>query len=162
MTTIQEFIDEQQVTAEIVPAPTNPNMEGMVEGSYHFHATIKGSHGQMNTFYSVGPGIVEHWVTERRGKTARQEVATFGEQRRLSLAKQYRPAVADILDCLAGDAGCIENSPAFNDFCDDMGYDTDSRKAKRTHEVILEQSAKLRSILGAVPYAQLVEDIERL
>jgi|SRR5690554_3610619 len=41
------------------------------------------------------------------------------------------PTLTDVLSCLLSDAGCAEYD--FDEFCSDLGHDTDSRRAERIH-----------------------------
>jgi hypothetical protein len=52
-----------------------------------------------------------------------------------------RPTVADVLACLASDY--IEDGTTFEQWADEMGYDTDSRKALATFHAVEEQSRAL-------------------
>src|SRR5574343_873661 len=61
-------------------------------------------------------------------------------------AHSGEPGASDVLECLCMDATCPDN---FEDFCAELGYDPDSRKAERTHRAILRQTAGLRRLLGA-------------
>lgn len=56
------------------------------------------------------------------------------------------PSAADVLSCLTSDAQAGEMS--FPEFCREMGYDDDSRKAKATHRACVEMSGRLRLFLG--------------
>lgn len=75
--------------------------------------------------------------------------------------KGKRPSLAEVLDCLASDASMVENSRDFTDFCNELGYDPDSRKAKRTYDTIIRQSFELRELLGEAQYKRLLWKIER-
>lgn len=58
------------------------------------------------------------------------------------------PDAADVLECLALDASGFENARGFEDWCNDYGYDTDSRSADRTYRQVEQQTAKLCKLLG--------------
>lgn len=66
------------------------------------------------------------------------------------------PTVHDVLDCLANDASGIE------DWANEYGYDTDSRKAKKLYNVCVSQSEKLKNFLGDDLYNTLLWKIDRL
>lgn len=67
----------------------------------------------------------------------------------------------DVLDSLKLDAAFGEYS--FPNFCSELGYDTDSRKAERIHKSCRRASVNLARILGAVAYAELLSgDVESL
>lgn len=53
---------------------------------------------------------------------------------------------ADALQCLVGD--CHVGEQSFEEFCSDMGLDTDSRKAEATHKACQSIAPRLRAFLG--------------
>jgi len=67
---------------------------------------------------------------------------------RLELYDISEPVVEDILYCVVSDAWCYDNSRDFEDFCSDLGYDTDSIKAKKCYDACAEQTKKLRYLFG--------------
>ena len=62
-----------------------------------------------------------------------------------SLAKP--PTAADVLSSLCADARSADRT-TFEDWCSDLGYDEDSRTARRTYEACVEINAKLHALLG--------------
>ncbi len=71
------------------------------------------------------------------------------------------PTAADILNCLADDAHSATDS--FDDWCANMGYDTDSRKALETYTECQRIGGKLRTFLGNHDaYETLLYNVERL
>lgn len=71
------------------------------------------------------------------------------------------PTAEEVLDCLASDAASVENSPELQDWCSDLGYDPDSRKAEQIYNVIVAQAVKLKRLMGESVYKTLLWDIER-
>ena len=69
------------------------------------------------------------------------------------------PTAEDVLDCLAMDATSLGGS--FEDWCAEFEYDTDSRRAERTFQVIEKQSKQLQRLIGAGAYETLLQ-LERL
>ena len=57
---------------------------------------------------------------------------------------QGEPTLEAVLDCLKSDSTCGET---FQEFCDNLGYDNDSRKAEKTFNTILKQTSKLKKLL---------------
>ena len=55
------------------------------------------------------------------------------------------PKLRDVLHSIATDASCAQDS--FDDFCSNLGYDTDSRKALETYLACQDNSVKLRKAL---------------
>jgi len=55
------------------------------------------------------------------------------------------PTVEEVLECLQSDAFAESD---FGYFCQDFGYDEDSRKAKRLHERVMRQNKKVERFMG--------------
>ncbi len=56
------------------------------------------------------------------------------------------PTVADVVACLLLDAGALVVS--FEEWCSDMGYDSDSREAERTYHACITSGKQARALLG--------------
>ena len=80
----------------------------------------------------------------------------------MGMALTGKPKIDDVLDCLANDAAGVENARNFEDWASEYGYDTDSRKAYGTYQILGEQAKQLRQWLGNAAYTQLTEQTERL
>lgn len=63
------------------------------------------------------------------------------------------PTSADVVSCLLSDASCAYGS--FEDFCSDLGYDTDSRKAYRTYKACVKTRGHLEFLFGETLMADL-------
>lgn len=57
------------------------------------------------------------------------------------------PTLADVLPCLFSDADAADST--FEDFCDDFGYDTDSRRAEHTYRLCQQTAIRLRHLFGS-------------
>lgn len=100
---------------------------------------------------------MNHWkVTLRHGRKRMTVHFSMG------LALTGEPTAADVLDCLASDAASYVNASGFEDWCSDLGYDTDSRKAERTYKIVKRQAERLETLLGTDLYESLLWDTERL
>lgn len=97
---------------------------------------------------------MNHWRVVLRNGRKRMTVRFS-----TGLGIREKPDAADVLDCLASDATTTDLS--FNDFCQELGYDTDSRTAERTYRIIQRQSKRLRSFLGEADYDALLYGTER-
>lgn len=82
----------------------------------------------------------KEFVTEYRTGTGHRVRGTFGCE------KAVAPKAATVLHCLCYDAEC--GSDTFEEFCGNLGYDTDSRKALKTYLACQEIGSKLRQLLG--------------
>lgn len=58
-----------------------------------------------------------------------------------------KPEIDDILNALIMDTMDIDGS--FEDWCSNLGYDTDSRSAYKTFELCQEEDKQLRNLLGS-------------
>ena len=57
------------------------------------------------------------------------------------------PKLSDVLECLASDAVSTENADGFVEWAQELGFDTDSRKAERSYKQCVKQTDDLRSLL---------------
>lgn len=137
MNTIQDFIARHGIEMDCSFADRNPNMIDDGSKMDHWRCTFRVKDGRitrkMTVYFSMGVGH-----------------------------NGARPGPADVLDCLASDALGVHNSPKFEDWCAEYGYDTDSRKAERIHKVCERQAQKLYAFLGPNDFDVLLFNTERL
>ena len=134
-TTLDQFITDNRLVMETEKTFHNPNMN------------TKGSE-------------MTHWIVKIHIKWNRHASMslTFSQ----GLAHTEPPKLADVLDCIASDASCIENAATFEDFAGDLGYDEDSREAERTYNACKAQTEQLVELLDHEAYSTLLWDTERL
>lgn len=132
MQTMQAFIAAHGITMETTMVDRNPHMDDMPQGSTHWLCTITADGSTMEVHFSMGP------------------------------AHCAEPELPEVLDCLASDATTVENAQTFLDWCAELGYDDDSRRAERTYRATVEQTEALRGLLGAKAVEWLMYDTERL
>jgi len=130
--TIAEFIKSAGLSMNATWTDHNPSMEDSATMD-HWRCTIRSGKSRMSLVFSMGVG--------HNGK---------------------QPELADVLDCLASDASGLHNAEGFNDWCNDYGYNTDSRRAEKTFRAIKRQSERLQNLLGESAYQTILWDIERL
>ena len=70
--------------------------------------------------------------------------------------KRTPPKVVDVLNCLASN-----DAESFEDWCDDMSYDPDSRKTYRIWKVVQKQACELKRVLGDDAYQTLLWGVDR-
>lgn len=70
-----------------------------------------------------------------------------------------KPRVVDVLECLLSDAS--SSSQSFEDWCNDYGYDPDSRKAYATWTAVETQTDALKLLLGGEVRFMWFYDSER-
>ena len=71
-----------------------------------------------------------------------------------------RPTFPEILDSLRSDSECAY--PTFEEFADNLGYDSDSRSAEKIYLACCEIERKLRRLVGGKGMVELLEEVERL
>ena len=113
--------------------------------------TIKCERTSSNPFMEEKPsrfgGFVprmDHWrVTLRYDRHSMTLVFSMGEGHH-----GKEPTVEDVLDCLFSDACTIDNARSFEEWCSELGYDTDSRRAETIYKATGKSTEKLKHLLG--------------
>lgn len=59
------------------------------------------------------------------------------------------PTVEGVLDAVLSDASTIDNASSFEDWCSELGFDADSRKAEKIYRASVRQTEKLKKLLGS-------------
>jgi hypothetical protein len=113
-----------------------------------FDVVIGSEHFQ----YKTGVG---HFTPYNRGTKPKQSVIADT----VNQGWVHIPKENDILDALISDADV--GSMSFNEFCDNLGYSSDSLKALDIYRACMETSVKLRRALGK-EYGATVERINAL
>lgn len=99
----------------------------------------------------------DHWLVKIECSCGR-EMPVYFSQGKGHHGKA--PTATAVLSCLAMDAVTVENAPVFDDWCAELGYDTDSRKAEATFNTCLSQAMQLRQLLGGEAYDALLYETE--
>jgi hypothetical protein len=71
-------------------------------------------------------------------------------------AHTSEPTINEVFDCLVEDARSVDDLD-FDEWCRDLGYDTDSRKGERMYKTCVHQAGRLRSFLGDELYNKFLE-----
>lgn len=127
--TIQEVIlkhDIRLLDRDITDIDANPHMADPQWDAHHYRLRLTCGDRSMVIYYSMG------------------------------LAHTAKPILADVLDSLASDASPIIDVESFEDWAQDMGYSSDSRKAERTYHTIQEQTSELRILLRSEGFKDLL------
>lgn len=131
--TLLQFVTDNLLTMTAERTDSNPSLDDSANMD-HWKVTIRCGSRRMSLVFSMGYGH-------------------YGEL----------PKLVDVLDCLASDASSYDNAQSFEDWADELGMDTDSRKALRTFKTVQRQSEKLRTLLGDEAYMLLTDgSVERL
>lgn len=133
-TTIKAFIEAEKLEMNVSLAARNPYMDKQLPRN--FYCTIRqagrGNPRSMHVYFSQGS------------------------------AHTNAPTLAEALDCLASDAAGVEHARSFEEWAEEYGYDTDSRKAEKTYRLCVDQASELRALLGHDAYEMLLYHTERL
>lgn len=180
---LADFIKDTGITMTATPVPENPNMEPCDPKAerVHFHIVMEHDGRSCMTYFTVGIGMVERWALDsptRHNRPSKNRAAAKGRmtfpngnlcrgsiswEEGMEIAKEiYRPELEDVLSCIAGDAIDIERSPRFEDWADEIGFDSDSRKAERTFNVCVKMTNDLRDFFGQQYKRLLAVDLEEL
>lgn len=148
--------------------------------------TAKGVSGELITSWKQGIGhrtwgkVGYSWEPKSRNETpyrfAREgsrltEPAIGAAGRRLLLpsddlshplwthwTKPSSPRMEDVLQSIAMDSSCADEG--FETWCQEFGYDEDSRHAERVYRACQDQARKARKWLGAEKFRELLECTE--
>ncbi len=98
----------------------------------------------------VGPATDDSgWEHDLWKVTLRLEGRQYTTKFRTGTGWRGKPApnAADVVSCLAMSARLGESS--FEDYCADLGYDSDSIKAKKVWQACKRTAPRMRRLLGA-------------
>jgi hypothetical protein len=73
------------------------------------------------------------------------------------IAITEEPTLETVLECLVGDAAGVNDSTTFEEWANEYGYDTDSRKAESTYKAVMQEATKLKKLLGPEAYKEMFE-----
>lgn len=140
--TLEQFINKTGIRISNQPTDHNPHIEGS--------------------------GRMDNWKVKLTAKkSAMDGLVQSNATMRLYFSKGVghngaEPALDEVLDCMASDAAGIENSRDFDDWCDEYGYDVDSRRAEKTYKTCQRQAERLKKFLGEEYYNELLWDLDRM
>jgi len=177
--TFEEFTAKHpSVSINAAQVDTRPDGVGdWMEGTAHWEVVLQGAHGSHNLYYSMGPGLRQYKkslgyndrstlgypnvLPYKAGAPAHKpyHCSIIQAQAWEAVTEPTRPTLADVLESLGMDWASIENSTAFEDWADELGYDTDSRKAEQTYRACQESALRCRQAIGWEAYndAQAIE-----
>lgn len=87
------------------------------------------------------------------GQPAKSDNTAYARRWREDNAKPVAPSSAGVLYSLIRDGEAIDQS--FTDWCSDLGYDEDSRKALQTYDECCKSGQKLRKLFNPAQRAEL-------
>ena len=144
--TIQEFVAKHRITSAFEPTESNPNMEQdeWAKKANHYLVTLSRPSKQTTA------GEKCEWL------------GTCSWNVPYSMGKAHKddPTAADVLSSLALDAAGVHGGRGFEDWAQEYGYDTDSRKAEKTFHIVCKQARELQRFLGDEAYQELLFEVE--
>lgn len=102
--------------------------------------------------------VMRDGYIRRECETGHRAMPIVGSASR-SMGMPINPNFADVLHSLASDADAID-AGGFEEWAENLGYDTDSRKAEATYRACLDIALKLRNALGEQGLATLREAVQ--
>jgi hypothetical protein len=87
------------------------------------------------------------WYGPQGKRSSKQKQLTITVSFFQGAAHENEPTAADVLSSLLVDAA-VEDYSSFEDWCTDLGYDPDSRKAHRTYRGCLRMAPRVRAFCG--------------
>lgn len=157
--TYEDFVTKYEVemTATLVEFNAKDDTAKGHDGKPWHHDAwsleIKQKHGRVTERFSfrtgtgnrVNAGPAMHHELESLGDVVRARGRSFYIDKG-SRWEAKAPKLADVLQCLASDAGALEET--FEDWCSNYGYDSDSRKAEKTYRACVETAQQLVRLFG--------------
>ncbi len=146
--TLQAAIDALGLTMTAVFVPWSQSRNNLEkQRSLNWIVTIhRDGRAIVTTDYSAGIG---HCPSYRQGRQSVDDAAAIemetetGRDRKAAIL----PTIADVMYSLASDAAVLD-SPTYEDWAGEYGYDADSRKGEHTYRACLELALKLRGGIG--------------
>lgn len=122
-------------TIQHIRGPIRAKSDQWQETADQWLATFKTKDGFFTVDYYTGIGH-------------RKTISGYG----LNHTKPVKPSVKDVVYSLYSDAQCAQEN--FDDFCDNLGYSSDSIKALNIYKACLENVRKLRKLGLANDYLE--------
>jgi hypothetical protein len=143
---IAALIAASALQFEFEHVPTTPK-----EARIQWRVTIRRRAYQQSFNYSAGIAHLPCYASLKGPKNTLHNEAIIARELATGInsktGRAITPNAADVLYCLALDGEAI-NYAAFEQWADEFGYDTDSRKAEAAYKECLRAGLFLRAILG--------------
>lgn len=102
-----------------------------VKGDSVWSVTVGRNGGKYQTEYTHGCAFRHHKGGRAIDLSYGRVTVAEAEENKRTLPDE--PAMADVMNSFVGDAQCVSDGQTFEDFADELGYDTDSRDAERIY-----------------------------
>ena len=163
---IHDYLTGLGVQYQATFQPTPQPKETIKSPQLHWLITLTRGKSVMQCPYSEGMGHVKGYkqfhktkYDQRQAEELYRKTCETGKlylpsasgdyvwARTLGEKVQPAPDVADVLYCLVSDSDVL-NYPTYEQWAGELGYEADSRKGEATYRLCIEQSLKLRNLLG--------------
>lgn len=168
--TASALLETMEVSAEFQHIPTTYDPQSKEWQHIAWKVTIMTPRGTFTTDYKQGIGhLPKSWgLDPLRGVLTVDKLAQIrhvlahgcrgrdiGGDIRGRAEELPRPSLVDVLHCIFSDAQSGEND--FPDFCAELGYDEDSRKAEATWRACRDTGAALHRLFTGEQFDRLAE-----
>ena len=169
--TIQEFIKENNLELDVLPAHENPYRipQDQMNAVHWSCQLVNSDNRSFIAYFSKGPGL-RVWIdgTVHGDRTPFSKVGTpydgpmpplEDEADQLKFLKQStpeRPSFEEVLTCLIRDIRNAEACLGFDDWCALFNRSVDSCHAKKCYDGVHDQAIRLRALLGLQEYEYLL------
>lgn len=130
--------------------------EQSMQDKWAYVVSFEGRSATFDYYTGIGHRKIPSYMKKERSQwwdSQRHVYRTEVEMARWNISRTTQPNVADVVHCLLLDSGAI--CEAFTDWCDNLGYDSDSRKALDTYLQCQANGVKLRSVIGSKMMSEL-------
>ena len=138
--TIEQTIEQQlsELGYTLQATLTQDDFNGR-DGQNHWKVTILHRTGSYTCDYHQGCAH-RHYGSGAKTRPFKPTVGrmTIDQERENMRSRPNVPTLTDVLYCLVSDANSIEYSVGFEDWASELGYDTDSIKAKAMFDQCVE------------------------
>lgn len=168
---IREIAPDLEYRAVFVPQSKSRNA-GDKNPTLNWRVTFSCSGRELTADYMAGIGHLPGYKYPSRCAAERDYLAWAAERGRHALSARDAdtrgfghpipaPPMADVLHCLLMDAEAID-AGSFQEWADNCGCDTDSRKAEAMYRECVDYGLKLRAMLGDELIGKLREALQDL
>lgn len=135
---------------------------GLEGDMYSWRVTLAHRGQTFSSPYSMGLGHADvfdhvHLGNVRASSLAKNRQCPVYEPRQGRFEVPHAPQLQDVLESLQLDARSVLNAHSFEDFCYELGYDTDSREAERIYEACKDTAFQLRRLFGGDVFEQFLK-----
>jgi len=133
MQTLEQFLTKHPIRLDVQPAEVDAETAERWPNANHYRCTL---------------------TNDANGYT-------FDVEFHMGSALTNEPTVHDVLETLAMDAVSAEVVTSFEEWADELGMNSDSRRDERIYDEVCRQNGHLFSLLGFDAYEEILYQTER-